>query len=219
MSATPILYTSPGSCSLSPAIALNEAKIDYKAVIVNLGTHKTADGTDYYTISESGAVPLLSLPDGTPLPEGSAIIQWIADQAPASGLSPKKGTVEHYKFLATLNVISTEIHKGFSAHWFGAYGGDAGAFKDRSKANILKAVGRLDKRLEKQDYLEGSTFTVADGYLFTVLRWGYASWFSAGVGIHKDVDFSGFKNIEAWYKRVLARPGVQAALKAEGLPL
>ena len=54
----------------------------------------------------------------------------------------------------------------------------------------------------------GDTFTVADGYLFTCARWG------AFVG----VDTSGYKNVTAYLARVQARPAVQAAMKAEGIP-
>ena len=53
----------------------------------------------------------------------------------------------------------------------------------------------------------GDAFSVADAYLFTVSNWGKF------VG----VDLSGFAYLQAYLARVAARPGVQAALKAEGL--
>jgi glutathione S-transferase len=48
---------------------------------------------------------------------------------------------------------------------------------------------------------------VADGYLFTVLRW---------TDIHK-IDLSGYPNISGFMKRMASRPAVQEAMKAEGL--
>ena len=41
---------------------------------------KTASGADYFQINPKGNVPALVLDDGTLLNEGSAVLQWIADQ-------------------------------------------------------------------------------------------------------------------------------------------
>jgi len=65
----------------------------------------------------------------------------------------------------------------------------------------------IDEKLAGHDYLMGNTFTVADGYLYTMLRWADA---------HK-FDLSALKNLMAYKARVAARPQVQAALKSEGL--
>jgi glutathione S-transferase len=53
----------------------------------------------------------------------------------------------------------------------------------------------------------GETFTVADGYLFTVVNW------TNFVGMPLDAT----PNLQAFMGRVAGRPGVQAALRAEGL--
>jgi glutathione S-transferase len=53
----------------------------------------------------------------------------------------------------------------------------------------------------------GDTFTVTDGYLFTVAGWAK----------YVGVDISGLANLGAYLGRVAARPAVQAAMKAEGL--
>jgi glutathione S-transferase len=61
--------------------------------------------------------------------------------------------------------------------------------------------------LASKDFLMGGTFTVADAYLFTVTLWaGFVA-----------LDISGLPNLAAYRARVGARPGVQAAMKAEGL--
>jgi glutathione S-transferase len=65
----------------------------------------------------------------------------------------------------------------------------------------------IDDKLAGRDYLMGSQFSVADGYLYTMLRWADA---------HK-LDLSGLKNLMAYKARVAARPKVQEALKSEGL--
>ena len=53
----------------------------------------------------------------------------------------------------------------------------------------------------------GNHFTVADAYLFTVLRWTSRI----------DMDLAKWPNLKAYVDRVGARPKVQEALKAEGL--
>ena len=87
------LYFSPGACSLSPHIALREAGLSFEMVKVDLSTKQTADGTDFKTINPKGYVPVLQLDDGKVLTEGPAIVQYIADQVPASKLAPVAGTL------------------------------------------------------------------------------------------------------------------------------
>jgi glutathione S-transferase len=198
------LYFSPGACSLSPHIALAEAGLAFEAVLVNLKTHQLADGTDYYTISPKGYVPLLELDDGERLSEGPAIVQYIADQAPAKNLAPANGTMPRYRLQEALNFISTELHKGIGGLFNPAMPDEAKALM---RARGLMRLQWVNEQLEGRPYLMGDTFTVADAYLFTVASW------TAHVGI----DRSALTNLTAYMERVAARPAVQAAMKAEGL--
>ena len=81
------LYYSPGACSLSAHIALQESGLPFEAIAAPTKTHQLPDGTDYYTINPLGYVPLLQLDDGAKLREGPAIVQYIADQVPAKNLA------------------------------------------------------------------------------------------------------------------------------------
>uniref|UniRef100_UPI002FDDA022 glutathione binding-like protein n=1 Tax=Denitromonas sp. TaxID=2734609 RepID=UPI002FDDA022 len=81
------------------------------------------------------------------------------------------------------------------------------ATKAAAKAHLANRIGGIAKRLEGQDYLTGNQFTVADGYLYTVLGWGQ----------FVDVDVHRWPAITAFLERVAARPSVQAAREAEGL--
>src|ERR1700722_1567496 len=107
------LYYSPGACSLSPHIVLLEAGLPHTLEKVDLKTKKTAAGTDYLTINSKGAVPALQLDDGHVLTEGPAIVQYLADQKPASGLAPAAGTLERYQQAEILNYLTSEVHKSF----------------------------------------------------------------------------------------------------------
>ncbi|MCA0240090.1 MAG: glutathione transferase GstA [Proteobacteria bacterium] len=198
------LYYSPGACSLSPHIALQEAGVPFQAVLTPTKTHKLPDGTDYYTINPLGYVPLLELDDGTRLTEGPAIVQYIADQAPVKKLAPAWGTLPRYQLQSWLTFIGTELHKGFSPLFNPATPED---YKPVVKERLMSRLGWVDQQLAGKQYLMGDDFTVADGYLFTVTNW------TAPVGL----DISGLANLNAYRARVAARPAVQAAMKAEGL--
>lgn len=198
------LYYSPGACSLSPHIALLEAGLSFQALKAPTKTHQLDDGTDYYTINPLGYVPFLALDDGKTLHEGPAIVQYIADQAPEKNLAPANGTWERYKLQEWLNVIGTELHKNFSPLFNPATSDDA---KAAAKTKLLARLTWVDGQLAGKQYLMGDTFTVADGYLFTVTNWT----------VPTGLDISGLANLAAYRGRVAARPAVQAAMKAEGL--
>jgi glutathione S-transferase len=198
------LYYSPGACSLSPHIALHEAGISFTPVLASTKTKKLADGTDYYTINPKGYVPLLELDDGQRLSEGPAIVQYIADLAPAKNLAPAAGTMARYRLMEWLNFITSELHKGFSPLFNPAMPEEAKAL---ARTKLGERLSWVNQQLEGQQYLLGDQFSVADGYLFTVAGWGK----------HVGVDISGLPHLSAYMARVAARPAVQAAMKAEGL--
>jgi glutathione S-transferase len=198
------LYYSPGACSLSPHIVLHEAGLPYTPVLASTKTHQLADGTDFYTINPKGYVPLLELDNGERLSEGPVIVQYIADQAPASKLVPPAGSMARYRVMEWLNFITSELHKSYSP----LFNKD---MPDEAKAIARKRLGDryawVDQQLAGKDYLMGEQFTVADAYLYTVTTW-------AGL---VGVDLSARANLTAYMARVAARPAVQAARKAEGL--
>lgn len=198
------LYFSPGACSLSPHIVAREAGLPLTLVRVDTRKKITADGGDYRSINPKGYVPMLEIGDGTRLTEGPAIVQYLADRAPARELAPANGTLERYRLQEWLNFITSEIHKQFSPLFDPSHDdGVKAKFRD-------KLAGRFDwisEQLGDQDFLMGSTFTVADAYLFTVLNW--TQW--------TGIDLGGWPVLKRYVERVAARPAVQAALKEEGL--
>jgi glutathione S-transferase len=198
------LYYSPGACSLSPHIVLLEAGLDFTTEKVDLKSKKTETGTDYTTVNTKGAVPALVMDDGKVLTEGAAIVQYLADKKPQSGLAPAAGTIERYRLIELLNYIASEIHKGYSPLWNPAVTPEA---KTAALANLDEKFTFLTAQLGEKPYLLGDTFTVADAYLFTVLSWSS----------HVGVDLGKWHALSAYLARVGHRPKVQEALKAEGL--
>lgn len=198
------LYYSPGACSLSPHIALAEAGLAYTTEKVDLKTKKTETGADFFVINPAGYVPALVLDNGETLTEGPAIVQYIADLAPAKKLAPPAGSFERVRLQEWLNFISTEVHKSFSPLFNPAAPEE---WKTVTRDLIGRRLDVVEQKLAGRDYLIGD-FSVADGYLFTVLGWGRL----VGVDVKENRP-----RIAAYIDRVKARPGVQQAMKEEGL--
>jgi glutathione S-transferase len=198
------LYYSPGACSLSPHIALLEAGLPYDLVKVDLRAKKLENGEDFLKVNPKGQVPALALDDGKLITEGPVIVQMIADKA-GKGLAPARDSAERYELLELLNFITTELHKNLGPQFSPVLADDAKAFfKDRAMGKFKY----LETRLAGRDYLMGKDFTVADGYLFTMVMWA-----TDRLGF----DFSGLPNLTAYKARVAARPKVKEALQKEGL--
>jgi glutathione S-transferase len=198
------LYYSPGACSLSPHIVAREAGIPVELQKVDLKAKTLADGGSYTAVNGKGYVPALTTDDGALLTEGPAIVQYLADQKPESGLAPKAGTMERLRLQEWLNFISTELHKAIGT-FFNPKAPQE--WRDAVTERLQLRLGYLAGELSGRQYLMGDRFSVADAYLFTVLNW------APGVKL----DLSRWPVLGEYQKRVAARPRVQEALKAEGL--
>jgi glutathione S-transferase len=200
------LYYSPGACSLSPHIVLREAGLPFELQRVDIRSKqlKREGGGDFLEINDKGMVPTLELDDGQRLTEGPAIVQFLADQNPESGLAPRAGTMARYRVMEWLNFISTELHKGFSPLFSPATPEE---HKKTVKEALAKRFELTQKRLEGKVWATGDTFTVVDAYLYTVMRWAPL------VG----VDLTPFPGLVAYLERVAARPAVREAMLAEGI--
>lgn len=198
------LFYTPGACSLSPHIALLEAGLPFSLSKVDLKNKTLESGDDFNGINGKGQVPVLELDDGNRLTEGPAIVQYIADQKPAAGLAPAAGTIERYKLQEWLNFITSELHKGLGSMFNPA---QTPEWKEAVKTTLGKRLDWLSTQMAGKQYLMGDKFSVADGYLFTILSWAKPLGF----------DLSKWPVVEQYLGRVGARPKVVEAMKAEGL--
>jgi len=198
------LYFAPLSCSLATRIAAYEAGLPLTTHEVRL-SDKTlvSNRADYLAINPKGQVPALRLESGDILTEGPAVLQYVADLAPASGLAPTAGTLARYRLQQWLNYISTEVHKAV----FYALFNPATPPEGKTFARDVLAPARYDHLsahlADREFLLEG--FTVADAYLTTTLNW------AAPGGI----DLSRWPVLLAYHGRMLQRPAVARAVGEE----
>lgn len=195
------LYFSPYACSLAPHIILCETGTPYSLEKVELRTHLTGKGDDYFTISPRGQVPLLVLADGEQLTEGPVIAQYLAELAGATDLLPAKG-MQRYRVLEWQNYISTELHKSFSPLFNPAFSTEA---KQIVRTQLRKKYDWLNTRIADSSFLTGEQFTIADAYLFTVTSWAKLV----------ELELTDLSAVQAYLTRVAQRPSVKEAMKKE----
>ncbi len=196
------LYFTPGTCSLAPHIVLREAGLDFDLVRVDIRRQQLVDGSDFKAVNPKGYVPVLEVDDGVRLTEVPAIVQYIADRLPESGLAPLPYTLERYRLQEWLGFISSELHKSFGP----LFRPDTpDAYRQSSKERLNARLNFVARHLSDNYYLLGEQFTVADAYLYTVLGWGRL------VGI----DIANWPTLLAFHERVGQRPSVIDALAAE----
>jgi glutathione S-transferase len=191
------LYLTPAACSLADHIALHEAGLGFGTVKVDLETRRTEHGDDFTEVNPKGYVPALVLDDGQVLTENAAILSWVAERAP--GLAPG-GELGRIRLVEALAFIGSEVHKPFVRLMFPT----SDAERDVAREVVGRRLAYLADRMQG-DYLFGSGFTVADAYLYVMLRWA------------KMLGVDAPDPLPAFAARVGARPAVQAALRHKGL--
>ncbi len=202
------LFFAPLACSMSARIALAEAGAAIDLVEVDTHAKRVlTNGADYCTVNPLGYVPALKLDDGTVLTENSAILQYIAEQYPEAQLAPPASDrIGRAKLRQWLSFISAELHKGLMTPLLGDK--TPPEVKAWTLNKYAPRLAYLDAQLKDREFLL-DRFSVADGYLTTVLNWTRAT---------PQIDLSVYPNMKAYLERMRARPSVAAALATE-IPL
>ncbi len=200
------LYFSPLSCSLACRIALYEAGLDAETTFhhVTLTTKRYDADVDYWAVNPKGQVPALITRDGALLTESAAVLQYIADLAPAARLAPPPADRARYELQQWLSFISGELHKQVFAVVFHP--------NTPPEAKAYALTQALPPRLDfiqtavaDREFLLGETFTVADGFLVTVLNWLTAA----------GADRSRWPALRDYHVRLASRPHVRRAIDEE----
>ena len=189
------LYYTPTSCGAASFIAATIGGLTFDAETVDLATHKTKSGADFYGINWKGNVPTIVFPDGSILNENVASLTYIADAGNAH-LAPKEGTPERYQYLNHVGFVSSELHKAYSVLFNPALTPEA---REAAKATVGKKIELLVKFLDdgKKPFLNGKTLSAADIYAYIVLSW------SGFVGVTLSAP------AQAYFDGLKANPAVQ----------
>lgn len=193
------LYYAPGACSLATRISLHEAGLSADFERVDLRTKLTEGGADYLAINPKGSVPMLMLDDGQAVTENVAILMLIAEDEPAFEPGNPLGRT---RLIEMLSYLSTELHAAFKPFWRAATAND----KVEAGSVVARQLDLVGDRVHEL-YLFGPRFTVADAYLFVMLRWALA------FGVQIPVQLLGY------LERVEERSSVRRALAEEGLSI
>lgn len=200
------LYYAPDACSLADHIALIEAGLSFTTEAVDIRSKRTRSGADFRTINPKGYVPALVLADGEVITENIAVLDWIADQHPPLRAS---GPLGRTRTLEMLTFISTEIHRAFKPLWHA--GGDAEKEAARTTvAGLLRFAGSQ----MRGDYLLGDELSVADCYLFVMLRWAQRFGIATPDSlVQLKARMEGRPSVRAalWEEETLAVPGAEVA--------
>ena len=198
------LYYAPGACSLAVHIALREVGATFELVKVDLATHTTEDGANFFDMAPRGYVPLLELADASRHSEGAALLQYVADLDATQALIGPPGSPRRLAVVQWLTFISTELHKGFSP-WLW-HKETAESTRQAVRARLATRFAELEAVLARSEFL-AADYSVADAYGFTILNWANL------LGL----PLTAYPQVQAWMARVAERAAVQAALRAEGL--
>jgi glutathione S-transferase len=196
------LYFAPLACSMASRISIDEAGVAATFVEVDPVTKRTlGDGADYHAVSPLGLVPALRTDEGEILTENAAILQYVAERAPAAALAPE-GPLGRARLQQWLCFIGTELHKALFSPLL-----DRKAPEGAKAYALEKGASRLaelDRHLEGRAFLL-DRFTVADAYLATVLNWTVAT----------PIKLDAYPAVATYLARMRARPSVARALAIE----
>ena len=200
------LYSSPGACSLTDHIVLHWIGAPFE---VQLVTREQRNTPEFRAINPAGAVPALQVGDWV-LTQNSAILHYLTDRFPEAGLCGDGTPESRAEVNRWLAFVNADLHPAFKP-LFGAtaYLEDPALIAkshDAARQQLRGLFERADARLADRDWLAGSR-SIADPYLFVVTQWAKKT----------GVDLAGLDHLARFDARMAADPGVQAALRAEGL--
>lgn len=197
------LYYSPGACPLTIHVLLNDMGVKYELIRVDLKSHQTEDGRDYYKINPKGYVPTLELDSGERITELPAVAQYLSESQHNYHLFPEQGLAK-IRVVEWLAFIGSEIHKSF-APLFNPASSDTA--RTAAKEKINNRFAYVDQVLAQQAYVTGDVITIADIYLFVILTWAS----------NMKLDLSHFHNLQIYKQKVSDYPAVQKSMHEEGL--
>lgn len=200
------LYTMPGACSTACHISLKWSGLAFDVHVLRRDELKSPA---FLEINPGGSVPVL-VDGGFVLTQNAAVLGYVADLAPSSGLAGDGSARQRAEANRWLAFVNADVHPAFHPLFGPArFIGDESqhdAIRTAARERLRGMFERADERLQACEWLAGFR-SYADPYFYLALRW-------AG---RMRVDLDGLHALEAFRSRVEADPDVRAVLKVEGL--
>jgi glutathione S-transferase len=201
------LFYAPGACSMAAHIVLEESgeKYEPKKMDLSKGEQKTPE---YLKIHPLGRVPALTLDDGSPLTENTAILPFLGKRF---GMWPNE-TVREAKCLSVVGFFASSVHPAHSH-----IGRPERFTEEKSAIPGIQAMGKksfheylviIDRMLAGREWLS-ERYTVLDPYAFVFYVWG----------VRRELPVTSLNNYTAFKDRMLKRPAVQRVVADEGIKL
>jgi glutathione S-transferase len=196
------LHWIPGSAAMAPHAALAEIGADYELTRVvrdDAGQSPPA----YLVLNPSGRVPTLEDGDLV-LTESAAILLHLADSFPEARLAPPVGErAELYRWLV---FMTNTVQTGLLRFLYPERYGDA-SVRGLAAAELEQLFDRSDGELAGREWLAGAERSVADLFLFMLVRWGR----------HLDPQAWSRPHLRAHWLRTLELEGVRRMLDEQEL--
>lgn len=201
------LYTKPGACSTADHIALHWTGQPFEVEVV---TQQQIKQPDFLALNSSGSVPVLVDGDFV-LTQNAAILGYIHDRYPQAGLGGDGSPRQRAEASRWLSFCNSDLHPAFiplfAPGLFIAGREHHDAVRETSSKRVRRLFESADARLGKGEGWLAGFRSFADPYLFVTMGW------TGKLGI----DLGDLPHLQAFHARMAADPGVQAALRAEGL--
>lgn len=203
----PTLYTMPGTCSLSPNIAV--AWLDAPIEIHNIA-YGDQKKDEYLAINPKGQVPALRFEDGDVLTEAAAILDWLG--ATHGKESYGRDTRLGRKEAEALAFMTSEVHATYGGHFNAQKFAEGAEAREEVKRKTYERLADHYRRLEDtltenggEWYLGQRSF--ADTFLYVLTRW-----------IEKTpLSIDDYPALKAFRTRMEADEGVQRALARQDM--
>jgi GST-like protein len=196
------VYTDATPNGLKVSIGLEELGLSYNVHRVFLGGEQLTP--EFTELNPNNKIPVL-VDDGLVVSESGAILIYLAEKT--GKLLPKdpKGRIKTIE-MVRFQMASIGPMMGQLIVFRGPWQNKAAEVSTRYFKEVSRLFGVLNKRLEGNEYLAGSEYTIADIALLPWIRSAQLFPFL------QDLPLDANANLKAWLDRVVARPAVQKGL-------
>ena len=187
-------------------IMLEECKLPYRAIPVNIGTGEQFQ-PDFLKISPNNKIPALVDPDGPggkpiSLFESGAILLYLAAKTGKFLPQSDRAKFEVLQWLMfQMGGVGPMLGQN---HHFRLYAPEKLPYAiDRYTNEAKRIYGVIDQRLSTSKYLGGNSYSVADIATFPWLR----NWVNQGITL------GDYPHLEKWFNTIAERPAVKRGVQ------